>query len=318
MDWPHNKQLGFSVALLLFLISAAIDGAGADATVMGTVFCDQCKDGQISLFDYPMSGVKVRMACADGNGETATSREETTNYFGGYTMRFDGTPDFSNCYAQLLEGGGGGTNSTCVAAAGPPKKLRLMFSMFGMEMYNVDSLLSQPAQPMSFCPNSPPSATPAQPARPPPSPPVPSSPPPALRLPPVPPLPPMPFVEASACSHQTWMAPEYKCYWRIVSPDTKVAVAFGLLAAQKYGNDLTLGQALLGRGDPYRTLLREATTSLLNSYNSLQFRYDAVNVVTRTNFALMGSERAVLLTALRFIRANSGAGGAACRMSPCK
>ena len=58
-------------------------------------------------------------------------------------------------------------------------------------------------------------------------------------------------------------------------PDTKVAVAFGLLAARRYGTYMTLWQGLQGRGDPYRTLLREGTTAFLNSYNSLQFPYNA-------------------------------------------
>ncbi|CAN1140316.1 hypothetical protein LINPERPRIM_LOCUS24767 [Linum perenne] len=321
MDW--SCKLLFSVVLLL---SGAIDRAGADATVSGSVFCDQCKDGQLSIFDYPMTGVKVRMECVDEKGETLMSREERTNMFGWYNIRFDGTPDLRNCYTQILDASSTGergseSSNSCVAAAGPPQRLRLVFSLFGMEMYSVDSLLSQPSKPMSFCPNSSPSTpTPPSSNLPPPS--IPSPPPPALRIPP---MPPMPFVEASACPHQTWAETEYRCYWRIVSPETKVAVAFGIPAAQRYGTEMTLLEALQGRGDPYRTLLREATTSLLNSYNSLHFRYDPVTVVTRTNSALMGSQRDALYAALRFIRANSGSPSAAtaspavtCRFSPCK
>ncbi|CAN0899398.1 hypothetical protein LINGRAHAP2_LOCUS20251 [Linum grandiflorum] len=329
MDWSY-KLLLFSVVILL---STAIDGARADATVSGSVFCDQCKDGRLSLFDYPMTGVGVRMACVDDKGETLMSREERTNMFGWYNIRFDGTPDLRNCYTQFAAessstGEGGGASSggnSCIAAAGPPQKLRLMFSMFGMEMYSVDSLLSQPAKPMSFCPNSPSSSSSSSSPPPPslPSPPPPPPPPPPAFT--IPPMPPMPFLEASACPHQTWTATEYRCYWRIVTPETKVAVAFGLPAAQRYGTEMTLLEALQGRGDPYRTLLREATTSLLNSYNSLRFRYDAVAVVARTNYALLGSQRDALYTALHFIRANSGSPSAAagspavtCRLSPCK
>lgn len=112
--------------------------------------------------------------------------------------------------------------------------------------------------------------------------------------------------------------PEHKCYWRAVDPDMKVAVVFGLLAARRYGTDITLWQALQGRGDAYRTLLREGTTALLNSYNSLQFPYNSISVVTHMNWALMGSQRSVLLAALRFIRANAGSGSATCKFTPCK
>lgn len=40
----------------LVIVSAAVDGAWGDAMVTGTVFCDQCQDGQVSLFDYPLHG----------------------------------------------------------------------------------------------------------------------------------------------------------------------------------------------------------------------------------------------------------------------
>lgn len=112
--------------------------------------------------------------------------------------------------------------------------------------------------------------------------------------------------------------PEYKCYWRAVSPDTKVAVIFGMPAAQRYGTDLTLWQGLQGRGDPYRTLLREGITAFLNSYNSLQYTYNTIEVVQQMNSGLMGSKRNVLYTALRFIRANSGHGKVPCKFTACK
>lgn len=113
--------------------------------------------------------------------------------------------------------------------------------------------------------------------------------------------------------------PEYSCYWKVVGPDTKVAVAFGLIAGQRYGPDMTLRQGILGRGDPYRTLLREGTTALLNSYNSIQFPYHPLGVVEEMNVALVGSTRRVLRTALRFMRANSGIGSnATCTFTTCK
>ncbi|KAK6916687.1 hypothetical protein RJ641_019548 [Dillenia turbinata] len=239
----------------------AIDGTEAYAMVTGTVFCDQCKDGQISLFDYPLYGMKVGMACAGSDGQTTIWREETTNWFGSYAMRFDGTPDLRNCYAQVSGTNQGSTG--CGAAAGPSQSLRLMFRMFDMEIYTVDPLLSQPAQPMN------------------------------------------------------WTMPQYSCFWKMVNQDTKVTVVFGPLAAARYGTDMTLWGGLQGRGNLYRTLLREATTALLNSYNSIQFAYSSLSVIGNLNAALMGSPREALLTALRFRRANSGFGRVPCRFSHC-
>ena len=115
------------------------------------------------------------------------SREETTNWFGNYVMKFDGSPDLSGCYAQVSGSGQGSTS--CGAAAGPAQNLRLMFRMFDMEMYTVDPLLTQPAQPMSFCPRSTnPVPAPVTPV----VSPLPFKLPPMPRLPPMPPLPPLP------------------------------------------------------------------------------------------------------------------------------
>ncbi|KAL6494835.1 hypothetical protein OROGR_031635 [Orobanche gracilis] len=307
-----SQKLCFSTAFLI-LAAAAIDGAFGYATVTGTVFCDQCKDGQVSLFDYPLHGVKVTMACPGSDGQPATWREETTNWLGNYAMRFDGAPDLSSCYTRVSDSSQGPNG--CGAAVGPAKNLRLMFNMFDMEMYTVDPLLAQPAEPMSFCPGSA-GRNQVAPARPPPSP---------LLLPPLPPTPqlpplaPVPFLEASACPHQKWMMPEYRCYWKMVTPETRVAIVFGVIAGRKYGPGVTLEQGMGGRGDPYRTLLREGTTALLNSYNSIQFPYNSLDVIQHMNWALIGSTRQVLRTGLSFMRANSGTGtNATCRFTPCK
>lgn len=112
--------------------------------------------------------------------------------------------------------------------------------------------------------------------------------------------------------------PEYKCYWRWVNPETKVAVAFGMAAARRYGTDMTLWNGLHGRADPYRTLLREGITALLNSYNSFHFSYHPLGVIQHMNWALMGSTRTVLITALHFMMANSGSGNVTCNFTPCK
>ncbi|CAL5205692.1 unnamed protein product [Lathyrus oleraceus] len=327
-------KLLFAACLIL---SVTIDGTKADTMLTGTVICDQCKDGQRSLFDYPVNGAKVTLSCSDSNGEITMSREETTNWFGSYTMRFDGAPDLSGCSAHVSgsDNGQGGSSMSCSEASGPAQNPRLMFRMFDMEMYVVDALLAQPPQPMQYCSTTPkPAPTPS--LQPPPTfaprisspphfnlPPMPPLPPllPMPQLPPLPPLGPLPpviFVGASACPPQTWLMPEYECYWRGVNRDTKVAVAFGMVAARRYGTDITLWYGLKGRGDPYRTLLREGITALLNSYNSIQFPYHPLGVIQHMNYALMGSTRDVLVTALHFMRANSGeAGNVTCKFTSC-
>lgn len=114
------------------------------------------------------------------------------------------------------------------------------------------------------------------------------------------------------------MKPEYRCHWKLVNPDSKVAVVFGLVAARKYGPDMTLSQALQGRGEPYRTLLREATAALLNSYDSIQFPYHPGRIFVEMNFALLGSQRQALQTALGFMKANNGNGRVQCKFTACK
>ncbi|GAB2225229.1 hypothetical protein Droror1_Dr00006020 [Drosera rotundifolia] len=317
------SNMGGRILLMaVAIVVVAIGEVRGGAMVTGSVFCDQCKDGRISLFDYPLYGVKVGMTCPGNDGHMTTVGQETTNIFGGYVMRFDGTPDLSSCYTQVVSAPDE-ASSGCTVAAGPSKSVRLMFSMFDMEMYSVDALISQPSRPMSFClrstsPALPPPVNPAPTLPAPVAPVVPASPPPPIfRLPPLPPTSPVPFFEASACSYRYWMMPEFRCYWKVVNPDTTVALIFGPLAARRYGIDMTLWNGLQGRGDPYRTLLREGITAFLNSYNSLQFPYNAFSVIEHMNTALLGSPRNVLFTALRFRHANSGSGGVTCRFRAC-
>ncbi|KAG9442587.1 hypothetical protein H6P81_018441 [Aristolochia fimbriata] len=307
-----GSVMKLQVAAFLLLLCAAQKVMG-DAMVTGSVICDQCRDGEMTLFDYPLSGAKVAVACPGGDGQMTVLTEATTNWFGNYAVRFSGSPDLKNCVAQVVPG----SSSGCGAAAGPAQSLDLFFSLFNMDMYRVDSLISQPAKPMSFCQNSGSSGGPA--------PPVFQLPPPAntpkLLPPPRPPVkfPPLPpSFQASACPYLNWLMPEYRCYWKIVFPQTKVALAFGLPAAERYGTEMTLWEGLHGKGDVYRTLLREATTALLNSFNSVQFRYPTPIVKYHMVSALMGSPREALLTALRFRRANAGAGDARCNFASCK
>ncbi|CAM8899313.1 unnamed protein product [Rhodiola kirilowii] len=179
----------------------------------------------------------------------------------------------------------------CGLAAGPAQKVKLAFKLFNVGMYTVDSLLAQPTQPASACSNS---SSPTAGVK-------------GLNT----------RYQASTIASY-WTNAQYKCYWRAINPDTKVAVALGPIAAKKYGTNISLWQSLHGRGDTYKTLLREATTAYLNAFNSLQFPYNAVSVVQRTNNALSGSPRVALLTALKFKRANSGYGKIPCKLTPCK
>lgn len=126
------------------------------------------------------------------------------------------------------------------------------------------------------------------------------------------------FYACFVCYARTWTMPQYKCYWKVAEPNTKVAVAFGLAAARKYGTDMSLWQGLQGKGNVYGTLLREGTTALLNSYNSIHFSYTTLSVVGRMNWALTSSPQQALITALRFKRANSGGGKVRCNLTPCK
>ena len=102
-------------------------------------------------------------------------------------------------------------------------------------------------------------------------------------------------------------------------PGTKVEKAFGKTAGHHYGGEMTLLEALHGRGDVYRTLLREATTALLNSYHSEIFLYPTISVISHMNRALSATPQQALEVALRFKRANSGARGysVVCTFSPC-
>ncbi|GAA0172240.1 hypothetical protein LIER_26099 [Lithospermum erythrorhizon] len=340
MDWSHKFL--FIIVLIGFDATQTTHGY---AVVSGSVFCDQCKDGLVSLFDYPLYGIKVAMACPGSDGQLQVMAEETTNPFGQFSMRFDGLPDLGRCYARVSGQG----SSDCGAVAGPANALRVLFRMFDTAIYMVDPLVSQPAQPASYCSNSstpppgpvvpvtpspPPPATnfpppgPVVPVTPSPSPPAtnlpppgtmvpvtPSPPPPATSIPP--PTPVSSFTEASACPHQSWIRPEYRCYWRVLTPGSKVAVVFGLIAARRYGTDMSLWEAMQARGDPYRTLLREGTTALLNSYNNLQFPYRPLSIMENMNYALMGSTKQVLHTGSSFRRANSGNGKVPCKLSVC-
>lgn len=124
------------------------------------------------------------------------------------------------------------------------------------------------------------------------------------------------FINMNQC--RKWTTPEYICYWKVVRPETKVGVAFGLIAARKYGTDMTLEKAMQGRAEAYRTLLREGTTALLNSYNSIQFPFHPLGVIEHMNSALSGTKEQALYTALKFMRANSGNGQVPCKFTPCK
>ncbi|TVU33726.1 hypothetical protein EJB05_25559 [Eragrostis curvula] len=327
------------VVAVVCAMARAAEAAGTASTVVaGMVFCDQCKDGARGLFDYPLYGARVAIQC--GGGDTPlTVRESNTNWFGGFSIRMEGSPDMNRCTARVVQG----TGHCGAASSGAPRELTLAFRMLGLALYTVPPLLSQPEEAMDFCPgaahdpssSSPPMSSPA-----PPLPPFwrrrPRRLPPIWRRPPTlpqeqpmpaepqqqaPPPPPAP-AQGSACSYDMWAAPEHRCHWKVVTPNTTVAMAFGPLAAQRYGSELTLREALEGRGDMYRTLLREATAALLNAYYNAPggpFLYPTTaSVIDHMNGALLSSTQRVLIEGARFRRANSGGGGPAGRTRlPC-
>ncbi|GLJ50839.1 hypothetical protein SUGI_1082940 [Cryptomeria japonica] len=314
--------LKLSVVDVLLTCLAIAGQAEAVAMVMGSVFCDQCRDGHLSLFDVPIIGAKVELECA---GQVATTA--TTNYIGNFIMKLDGTPDLSSCTARATQSP---PDSQCNILGSPAKSLSLTFSFFGMELYSVDSLFFYPAKTMSLCVKTPRPRPPSFNFAPPPPAAVlpPPSPPPAAIFPPPPSphpvisLPPLPFLEPSACTYDIWAKREYNCHWKIVSPDTKVSDVFGLEAGKRYGPNLTLWQGLIGRGDVYKTLLREATAALLNSYTTLNFQYNSVSVGMHMYWALhSASPQYALKQAFSFKKANMGLGGkvkAKCMLKPCK
>ncbi|XP_047078941.1 WW domain-binding protein 11-like [Lolium rigidum] len=362
--------MAMAVVLLLLLTASAVESAGSSSTVVaGMVFCDQCKDGARGLFDYPLYGARVAIQC--GGGDTPmTVRECSTNWFGGFSVRMEGSPDMNRCTARVVHASGHCSDS----GAAEPRELTLAFRMLGLALYTVQPLLSQPDKPMDFCPavphappapaavaaNAPSSSPPAPPlsvaAPAPVSSPAPPLPPfwrrrprllpPIWRRPPtVPqerpalpnpepqplPTPPPPSTpppsQGSACAYDRWAVPEHRCHWKVVTPNTTVAMAFGPLAAQRYGPDMTLRDALDGRGDAYRTLLREATAALLNAYYNAPggpFLYPTTaSVIDHLNGALLSSAQRVLIEGARFRRANAGGGGPAgrtklpCELAPC-
>ncbi|XP_037449348.1 uncharacterized protein LOC119318890 [Triticum dicoccoides] len=358
------RSVAAVAALLLLLAASAADAATSSTVVAGMVFCDQCKDGARGLFDYPLYGARVAIQC--GGGDTPiTVRECNTNWFGGFSVRMEGSPDMNRCTARVVHA----TGHCSAAATAEPRELTLAFRMLGLALYTVLPLLSQPEQPMDFCPRAglvPPHDRPAAAAATP-SPPLTVAPgpvyspvpifwrrrprllPPVWRRPPTVPQQPEPEAipsppapsssetpadgsgsgssSGSACAYDQWTLPEHRCHWKVVTPNTTVAMAFGPLAAQRYGPDMTLREALDGRGDPYRTLLREATAALLNAYYNAPgspFLYPTTaSVLDHLNGALLSSAQRVLIEGARFRRANTGGGGPAgrtklpCDFTPC-
>uniref|UniRef100_J3L8Q5 Uncharacterized protein n=1 Tax=Oryza brachyantha TaxID=4533 RepID=J3L8Q5_ORYBR len=321
------RHLQVVALVLLVLLDAAAAGtttASSSTVVAGMVFCDQCKDGARGLFDYPLYGARVAIQCGGGDSPL-TVRECNTNWFGGFSVRMEGTPEMNRCTARVVQA----TGHCGAATPTAPRELTLAFRMLGPALYTAPPPLPPPP------PAPPPPATPrhgllprtARRARP------------LRRLPPIwtptlpkpePPVettttPPPPPPQGSACTFDKWAEIGlHGCNWKVVTPNTTVAMAFGPAAAQRYGSEMTLREALEGRGDMYRTLLREATAALLNAYYNAPaagFLYPTTaSVIDHMNGALLGSPERVLLEGARFRRANSGGGRITkipCDLTPC-
>uniref|UniRef100_A0A0E0N8G5 Uncharacterized protein n=1 Tax=Oryza rufipogon TaxID=4529 RepID=A0A0E0N8G5_ORYRU len=134
-----------AVALLVVLKAAAGSAAPPTTTrsrssstvVAGMVFCDQCKDGARGLFDYPLYGARVAIEC--GGGESpVTVRECNTNWFGGFSVRMEGTPEMNRCTARVVQA----TGHCGAAIPTAPRDLTLAFRMLGLALYTVDPTLA--------------------------------------------------------------------------------------------------------------------------------------------------------------------------------
>lgn len=93
------------------------------------------------------AGARVAIQC--GGGDTPlTVRESNTNWFGGFSIRMEGSPDMNRCTARVVQG----TGHCGAAASGAPRELTLAFRMLGLALYTVPPLLSQPEEAMDMCP----------------------------------------------------------------------------------------------------------------------------------------------------------------------
>ncbi|KAF9608398.1 hypothetical protein IFM89_009764 [Coptis chinensis] len=274
-----------------------------DSLITGTVFCDQCGDGVISnAYDYPLYGTQVKITCTSSNRVYTVVKEETTDWFGRYTVRFG--LNLTDCVVVFSSEG----NSFCGKGAGPGQQVAWLVSTVNCtDIYTVSTLLRQPAESMPFCSRWNPSSRPAQTHE-------------GQVIPPST-APTFTFPDVSASPPEVWASPEYGCHWKMVRPNTTVASIFGENAARKYGTFMNLLEGLQGvgvAGDSYRTLLREGIAALLNSYSKTNFIYPPLYVLDGMNRALLGTPDQALLMALWFSDANTAYGSPYGRMvAPC-
>eukprot|EP00250_Pteridium_aquilinum_P003390 c13703_g1_i1 orf=485-1384(-) len=288
---PAALLLVLHVCVLL-LLAAAPSFTHASVTVAGSVYCDQCLDGHRTIYGLPLNGAKVVLECKDSSGKVTLSKGATTSMIGAYAISISGSPKMDGCSTRLV---GSSPRSSCAAAGVSTRPVELSWKLFGMAMYTAEGLFYKPSKAMSFCSNATSSSSPKIS------------------------LPPLPFAKLSACTAKDWLNPQYKCYWRVWSPKTKVGVWYGPAASKKYGSNLTLEQGLKGSGEVNRVLLRESIAATLNAFNSVPFYYNAVEVNYHFNQAFAGSDKDILKWALNFKRANSGYNGKAkCLLTPCK
>lgn len=100
-------------------------------------------------------GAGARVAIECGGGESpVTVRECNTNWFGGFSVRMEGTPEMNRCTARVVQA----TGHCGAAIPTAPRDLTLAFRMLGLALYTVPPLLSQPLRPMDFCPSPSPPA----------------------------------------------------------------------------------------------------------------------------------------------------------------
>ncbi|KAK9666831.1 hypothetical protein RND81_14G214400 [Saponaria officinalis] len=307
MEFHHH----FPFLLISLALVVPIYGQLDAVVVTGSVFYDRCTDGELSVNDYPLSGMSVQIWCPASSGSGIKYQliaTESTNELGIYTITRPRDSNFSSgCYAKLLSSHSSGISCTHTY-------LRLLTATV-FDTYYTDPILCQPPRQQypSFCPSTPPSRPPVPPA-------VPS---PALTFPGLPPMPfrlLSPYENDTFCPFYYWIKPQYWCHWRSLQPNTSVSYVLGPLSITKFGNNISLKRALMGRGDPYRALLRETVTYLLNIYNSFaNAQYAIYDVSNLFNHALVSnSTHKVLRIAENLKRANSGARThIPCKLTPC-
>ncbi|XP_074310169.1 uncharacterized protein LOC141645917 [Silene latifolia] len=140
--------------MICVLLITPMYGLGNLTIITGMVLCNACKDGVVSVYDYPLSGINVTMVCPGVDLPTHFKTDD----FGIYGIAFEGTPEMGKCNAHISpRKNATASNNFCMASTGPnrfPKLLTLITSELGTSIYDFDPLITQPMKPLSTCAGS--------------------------------------------------------------------------------------------------------------------------------------------------------------------